>query len=85
MAARKNKGTKDNPWPDSVRSKIQSSMLLNRLEKHVVGKVEMSPTQVRAAEVLLKKSLPDLQPVDESGDSTQKVKVSGALGWKPPT
>ena len=85
MAARKNKGTLDKPWPDSVRGRIQTSMLLNRLESHVVGKCDMSPTQVQAATILLKKSLPDLQPVNDEGGSAQKVQLTGALGWKPAT
>lgn len=42
------------------REKIKASMLLNRLQDHVEGKVEMTSTQIRAAEILLKKCLPDL-------------------------
>lgn len=68
MAARKNKGTVDKPWSDTTRERIQTSMLLNRLSDHVVGKVEMKTTQVRAADILLKKVLPDLSSVELSGD-----------------
>jgi len=60
MAARKNKGTKDRPWDEKTREKIQTSMLLNALQDHVLGKNKMKTTQIRAAEILLKKSLPDL-------------------------
>lgn len=84
MAARKNKGTADKPWPQTTRDRIQTSMLLNRLEKHVLGDVEMSATQLRAAEILLKKSLPDLQAIEHSGELEQTVTVTGALAWKPP-
>jgi hypothetical protein len=42
-------------------------MLVKRLTDHAVGKVEMSPTQVKAVEVLLKKSLPDLAAIELSG------------------
>lgn len=48
-------------------ARIQTSQLLNRLQKHVLGKVELSPTQVRAAEVLLKKTVPDLKSIDLNG------------------
>jgi hypothetical protein len=48
---------------DDVRAKIQTSQLANRLTDHAFGKVELSPTQVRAIEVLLKKTLPDLQAI----------------------
>ena len=52
---------------DEVRSKIQASQLVNRLSNHVFGKVELSATQVRAAEVLLRKCVPDLSNVELTG------------------
>ena len=68
MAARTRKGTSHNGWDKSVRERIQTSMLMNRLKDHVVGKVELSQTQVRAAEILLRKALPDLAAIEHSGD-----------------
>ena len=53
---------------DEVRAKIQSSQIVNRLQKHLDGDVELSATQVRAAEILLKKSIPDLSQVQGTGD-----------------
>lgn len=47
-------------------------MLVNRLTDHVVGKVEMSPTQVRAAEVLLRKTLPDLSAVHSTDSNKER-------------
>ena len=44
-----------------TREKIKTSMLVNALVNHVLGKNEMSATQVRAAEILLRKTLPDMQ------------------------
>ena len=65
MAAR-NKATHDY----KTRQKIQISQLINSLTNHVLGKSEMSSTQVRAAEILLKKTLPDLQQTTiEGGDN----------------
>lgn len=52
------------PKAAEVRSKIQASVLITRLEKHAAGQIDMSPTQVRAAEVLLRKILPDLQSAE---------------------
>jgi hypothetical protein len=64
MAARKRKGTLDaGGWPVQVRQRIQTSMLINRLTDHAVGKVELQPTQVKAIEILLRKTLPDLSQV----------------------
>ncbi len=53
---------------DDVRAKIQASLLINRLSDHAMGRLELSPTQVRAIEVLLKKTLPDLSAVQLSGE-----------------
>lgn len=46
---------------DEVRTRIQVSQLLNVLHRQALGEdEEMSPTRLRAAEILLRKSLPDL-------------------------
>lgn len=58
---------------DEIRSKIQASQLVNRLNNHVLGKAEMSPTQLKAAEILLKKSLPDLSSVEHTSDPDKPV------------
>lgn len=56
MAARKNTPKLPPAW----RDRIKTSMLINRLESFVNGKVEMEPAQVTAALGLLRKTLPDL-------------------------
>jgi len=53
---------------EEARRKIKISQLVNRLTNHVLGKVEMSSTQVTAASVLLKKVLPDLTSTELTGD-----------------
>lgn len=65
---------------EMVRSKIQASQLINRLQDHVFGTVEMTPTQLKAAEVLLKKSLPDLQALNISGEMTHRHTLAEVLG-----
>jgi len=52
---------------DLVRTKIQASVILNRLTKCVQGKIEMSAVQVAAARILLDKSVPSLQSTEVSG------------------
>ncbi len=69
---------------DDVRAKIQASQLVNRLTDHALGLIELSNTQVRAIEVLLKKCIPDLQAVTLDGNVDHNVKVTGALKWQPP-
>lgn len=43
-----------------TRDKIRTSQLINRLHNHVIGKNQMTSTQIRAAEILLNKTLPNL-------------------------
>jgi hypothetical protein len=66
MAARVNKIRHD----DETRAKIQTSQLINRLQDHVFGQAEVSATQMKAIELLLRKTLPDLSAIDHSGDMT---------------
>lgn len=60
MAARTKKIRHD----DETRAKIKTSQLINRLQDHVDGSVDLRPTQVSAALGLLKKTLPDLSQSD---------------------
>lgn len=43
-----------------VIDKIKASQLINALQKHVLGKNKMAPSQVTAGLGLLKKIVPDL-------------------------
>ena len=61
MAARK-----DSRIKTKHREAIQTSMLINRLSDHILGKVERTSTQIRAAQILLNKSLPDLRASDDT-------------------
>lgn len=56
-----------------TREKIRTSQLINRLESHAFGDAELTPTQVKAIEVLLRKTLPDLAAIQHSGDSENPV------------
>jgi len=59
-----------------VREKIQASMLIRALHDCVEGRNKMTSVQVRAAEVLLKKVVPDLAAVEYSGETTMKYQIS---------
>jgi hypothetical protein len=65
-----------------VRSKIQASQLINRLTDHALGKVELEATQVRAIEILLKKTIPDLSSVELTGDAENPVQMGLAVSFK---
>ena len=66
MAARVKKIRHD----DETRAKIQTSQLINRLTDHALNDLKLEPTQVRAIEILLKKTLPDLTATELSGGVT---------------
>lgn len=58
-----------------TRDKIDTTTIINKLNKHVKGELEMESTQIRAAEILLKKTLPDLQAITHSGDEDEPIQV----------
>ena len=61
LAARLNNRT-----AQQTRDHIKSSLLIKKLQDHVLNSVEMTPTQLRAAEILLNKTLPNLKQSDDS-------------------
>ena len=67
---------------DEVRAKIQASQIINRLQNHLDGNVELSTTQVKAAEILLRKSIPDLSATELSTDPDKPLR--GILQWGTP-
>ena len=75
------RGVRLNPEHDErTRAKIQTSQIINRLQSFVDGTVDMNPAQVRAAEVLLSKTLPSLSNVAVSGDDQNPVKM--VIAWQ---
>jgi len=55
---------------EGTRAKIQASQLINRLQDHALNGAHMESSQIRAIEILLRKTLPDLSAVEHSGDMT---------------
>ena len=55
---------------DEVRAKIQASQLINVLQNHALGEsdTEILSSRLKAIEILLRKSVPDLSAVTVSGD-----------------
>ena len=61
---------------DEVRSRIQVSQLINVLENQALGAGEdLSPSRMKAIEILLRKSLPDLSSVELTGAGGGPVRV----------
>ena len=69
---------------EEVRLKIQASQLINVLQKHALGDEEdgkeLNQSRIKAIEILLRKSIPDLSAVSISGDDDKPVRF--AVEWK---
>jgi hypothetical protein len=60
---------------ESVREKIRASQLINRLQKCAFGEINLTMTQLRAIEILLRKSIPDLAAVEIKAEQTHHYVV----------
>jgi hypothetical protein len=59
---------------EDVRKKIQASQLVNVLQKHALtGKGELSQSRMKAIEILLRKSMPDLSAVQMDANVTTRT------------
>jgi len=62
MAARTGKVELTESW----RDKISVSMLMNRLQKHADGEIDLDATQVKSIEVILSRIVPTLSAVEQT-------------------
>jgi hypothetical protein len=68
---------------DDVRKKIQASQLINVLQDHALnGGDDMSQSRMKAIEILLRKSIPDLSAVQLSGDENNPIRSSLELVFR---
>jgi hypothetical protein len=65
-----------------VRDKIQASQLINVLQNHALdaNSPDISTSRMKAIEILLRKSIPDLQAISIGGDPENPQKVE--FSWK---
>jgi hypothetical protein len=70
---------------EQTRSAIQTSQLINRLQDFALAKegVDIDPNRLKAIEVLLRKSLPDLSSVVLAGDDDNPVKTINRIELVP--
>jgi hypothetical protein len=76
MAARTRKVKLSDAW----REKIRIAQIINRLAQHVDGEVELKSTQIKAAEILLKKVVPDMARTEVVGDDEQPLAIKVVSG-----
>lgn len=75
------RGVRLNPAHDErTRAKIQTSQIINRLERLIKGEIEMTTQQVNAANILLRKSLPDLSSITLGGDQQNPLQIKVTIG-----
>ena len=63
-------------WRESYLKAIEAGDILKELIDHVFGRNKMLSTQVRAAEVLLRKVLPDLKATELTGADGKALAVN---------
>jgi hypothetical protein len=80
MAARKTHTTLREEW----KLRIQASNLVKRLHDHAMGETEMSQTQIKAADILLKKVAPDLARQEVTGEGGGPQKTETVIRWGNP-
>jgi hypothetical protein len=49
-----------------TRERIRAGVIIDRFQKHFMGELELTPTQIRVGEILLRKVIPDLTHTDLS-------------------
>lgn len=64
------------------KAKIQAGVILDRLVKHVNGEVDMSASQIKAADILLKKTVPDLARTEVTGKDGEAQEMIVRWGGK---
>lgn len=65
-----------------TRERIQTTMLINRLQSCAAGEVEMTSQQIKSAEILLRKAVPDLQSIEWDGRLDGDVNVNHTVDRK---
>lgn len=51
-----------------IRDKINAGLLIDQLHSCAMGEIELTSQQMKAIEILLKKSVPDLSSIELSGN-----------------
>lgn len=61
---------------EEIRAKIKSTLIVKKLENHILNGEEMTATQVSAALGLLRKTTPDLSAVTANLEHTGKIALN---------
>jgi len=77
MAARINKLNVE----EKTKLLTQGTQLINRLNSHANGEIEMSQSQVNAAKIVIGKSIPDLKAIEHTGEDGGAIKFEVLAPW----
>ena len=70
---------------EEVRTKIQTSQLINVLQDHALnGQSEIPPSRMKAIEILLRKALPDLSSTEISGVDGGDIPIGVGISFVKP-
>jgi len=64
------------------REKIRLSQIINRLDQCAVGEIDMTPSQLKAADMLLKKLVPDLNRTELTGPDNGPIQHEATVTHK---
>lgn len=64
------------------KAKIKAGVILDRLVKHVNGEIDMSSSQIKAADILLRKTIPDLARTEVTGKDGEAQEMVIKWGGK---
>lgn len=67
---------------EEIRQKIRASLIVNKLEKHILDGDEMLPSQVTAALGLLNKIVPNLSATEHSGKDGGAMKAEVLVSFQ---
>lgn len=68
---------------DEIRAKIQASQLINVLQNHALNGLDEFPaSRMKAIEILLRKSVPDLSAITISGDEDSPIHQHWTISFK---
>lgn len=88
-APKRNRSHPDDPASKKTREKIRATQLAKRLQYYALGEpdeqgnqVDLSASQIRAIEILLKKTVPDLQSTELTGPNNQPLMPSIMIAEK---
>jgi hypothetical protein len=76
MAARTRQVKLSEQW----RERIRAAGILQRLDKAAMGEIDITATQLKAAEIVLRKTIPDLNKMEHSGPEGGKIQIEATWG-----